>query len=64
MTRCLTRCKDCKFYNVVAPYACSCPKMFYGYQDQDALDSVRIESDGGWGMHPGPEFGCVHGEPK
>jgi hypothetical protein len=31
------------------------------------LGKVRtmcIEEDEGWGMIPGPEFGCVHGEPK
>ena len=43
-------------------YVCSCPKMIYGYgndfgEDKDAL---RVEDDEGWGMIPGPKFGCIH----
>jgi len=26
--------------------------------------TMCIEDDKGWGIIPGPEFGCVHGEPK
>jgi hypothetical protein len=40
--------------------------MLYGYaftpDECQPPDVVRIEDDEGWGMIPGPEFGCVHGE--
>jgi hypothetical protein len=41
--------------------------MIYGYgvkydgQKVDP-DGLRIEDDEGWGMIPGPEFGCIHFE--
>lgn len=66
------RCKDCCHANhdpeqPLTLIGCSCPKMMYGYNikyDGQVLDSdcVSIEDDEGWGMIPGPEFGCVHFE--
>lgn len=39
---------------------CSCPKMLYGYAGKVDHDGVAIEDDEGWGMRPGPDFGCIH----
>jgi hypothetical protein len=61
----MTFCKDCKHYDPVSRHRCTCPKMFYGYgreEGDDAPDALVVEDDEGWGMIPGPEFGCVHGE--
>jgi hypothetical protein len=45
---------------------CGCPKMLYGYDNKQIADSdgLSIENDEGWGMIPGPEFGCVHFEER
>ncbi len=56
-------CKTCKFYipEDIYLYTCHCPKMKYGYGKQDVdSDGVLIEDDEGWGMIPGPDFGCIH----
>lgn len=58
------RCKTCQHYKPTDTVACKCPKMLYGYgaKTLDEPDQVRIENDEGWGMIPGPEFGCIHHE--
>lgn len=57
----MKECRTCKWYSRKDDYRCTCPKMVYGYGDEDiAADQVAIEDDAGWGMSPGPEFGCVH----
>jgi hypothetical protein len=44
---------------------CLCPKFDYGYSDNPVEhDGVIIEDDEGWGIVTGPDFGCIHGEPK
>lgn len=58
-------CKTCHWYmNDALPDSgriCKCPKMIYGYSVAKACrDSVCIEDDEGWGMIPGPDFGCIH----
>jgi hypothetical protein len=64
------KCKTCKWYNATARICyervCSCQKMVYGYgyTDEPKNDEVEIEDDEGWGMIPGPEFGCIHHEEK
>ncbi len=64
-------CKTCHWYkNETLPdslLTCKCPKMFYGYRNRDgdqAEDGVLIENDEGWGMIPGPNFGCIHHKDK
>jgi hypothetical protein len=64
-------CKTCYWYmNDDLPDSCricKCPKMFYGYRRRDgdqARDAVQIEDDEGWGMIPGPDFGCIHHKDK
>ncbi len=60
-------CKDCKYCIMgcwTGPH-CDCPKMKYGYgYDNPTDDTVVIEHDEGWGMKPGPFFGCIHFEEK
>ncbi|MHC4300922.1 MAG: hypothetical protein ACYS7Y_26915 [Planctomycetota bacterium] len=42
---------------------CSCPKMVYGYKARkQGRDELHVEDDEGWGMIPGPKFGCIHHE--
>jgi hypothetical protein len=52
-------CKNCYWYEH-GPRDCSCPKMVYGYKGKVDHDGVAIEDDEGWGMQPGPDFGCIH----
>ena len=65
------RCKDCEHAKhdpdcTPTVIGCICPKMLYGYSakyDEGVVlepDEVQIENDEGWGMVPGPEFGCIH----
>ncbi|MHC4297999.1 MAG: hypothetical protein ACYS7Y_11910 [Planctomycetota bacterium] len=63
------RCKTCAWYKDNRPdetshHSCLCPKMVYGYglwiEEQDRSDSLMVEDDEGWGIVPGPEFGCIH----
>lgn len=58
------RCKTCRWYNndEEAWRMCNCPKMIYGYGRKKDLhsDDLAVEDDEGWGMVPGPDFGCVH----
>ena len=69
----MSNCKDCKWWVVAEDYSsvrkyqtCENPKMQFGYQSLDTIetDGVRIEDDEGWGWIVGPEFGCVHFEPR
>lgn len=55
-------CKNCYWYERPGngTHDCSCPKMLYGYSGRAAHDGVAIEADEGWGMLPGPDFGCIH----
>ncbi len=56
-------CSECEYYHPDEMYShtCKCPKMIYGYGKHDTdTDSVEIEDDEGWGMIPGPDFGCIH----
>ncbi len=62
-------CKTCHWYrNETLPdiwKTCKCPKMVYGYWSSESDDDgVRIENDEGWGMIPGPNFGCIHHKDK
>jgi hypothetical protein len=55
-------------------HACSSDKFHGGYGlthlKQDHLkekvqtDEVIVENDEGWEFQPGPDFGCIHHEPK
>jgi hypothetical protein len=39
--------------------------MIYGYYGINAdNDGLLVEDDEGWGMSPGPNFGCIHWSPK
>lgn len=61
------KCKTCKWYDTETPshHTCVCPKMIYGYGARIiAPDELHVEDDEGWGMIPGPEFGCIHHEEK
>jgi len=54
-------CENCTYYNPQGWHICECPKMIYGYYGQIPLpDAVLVEDDEGWGMKPGPKFGCIH----
>lgn len=62
-------CKTCHWYkNDALPdieKTCKCPRMVYGYGSRDRDDDgVLIEDDEGWGMIPGPDFGCIHHKDK
>lgn len=58
-------CKTCHWYSSTAAKTCKCPKMVYGYGSSERDDDgVRIEDDEGWGMTPGPDFGCIHHEDR
>lgn len=57
----MNRCKTCDWYRTTGTKTCVCPKMFYGYEIRTRdSDGVKIEDDEGWGMIPGPNFGCIH----
>jgi hypothetical protein len=62
------RCKTCDWYKNGEELwrECNCPKMIYGYGKAESLasDTVSVENDEGWGMVPGPDFGCVHHKEK
>ena len=60
------RCKTCCWYATgLSHHQCTCPKMVYGYGIGEAdKDGVNVEDDEGWGMVPGPDFGCIHYEEK
>jgi hypothetical protein len=65
----LGTCKDCKFYNPrnYQPLLGSCNRWLTGYHlELSAIKSneVLVESDEGWCMLMGPDFGCVLFEPK
>jgi hypothetical protein len=37
--------------------------MVYGYKARkQGRDELHVEDDEGWGMIPGPKFGCIHHE--
>jgi hypothetical protein len=58
-------CDTCIYYHVKGWKTCRCPKMIYGYGKLvGEPDSVRIEDDEGWGLVPGPKFGCIHHKEK
>ena len=67
-------CKDCKWWVVAKDghgddtkyHTCDSPKAQTGYVPWDTVedDGVLIEDDEGWGWIVGPEFGCVHFEPR
>ena len=61
-------CETCKYYVLDHDndgMTCECPKMIFGYsQVLPGPDEVLIESDEGWGMVPGPKFGCIHHLPQ
>jgi hypothetical protein len=67
-------CKTCKWYldgtgDASGVKQCSCPKMAYGYGRGDLpapkeSDGLSVENDEGWGMVPGPDFGCIHQKSK
>ena len=62
------RCETCRWYDSEESKwrMCSCPKMLYGYRHPIDFpdDHLLIEDDEGWGMIPGPDFGCIHHEEK
>lgn len=62
------RCKTCIWYGEMGKcrwHACQCPKMIYGYgRAESDPDGLSVEDDEGWGMVPGPEFGCIHHKEK
>lgn len=60
------RCKTCKHYKNDEYRICSAPLVSYGYRDppkdiqKAVLDrGLYVEDDEGWGMMPGPNFGCI-----
>jgi hypothetical protein len=54
-------CSTCVFGPTLTREGCICPKMRYGYDPENAdSDGVTIFQDKGWGMIPGPDFGCIH----
>jgi hypothetical protein len=66
----MNMCKTCKFWtpNFERPGSekrCSCPKMRYSYDssERDDSDEVLVEFGEGWGILPGPDFGCIHHSP-
>ena len=60
----MTLCKDCRHYSGDETGNCHSPKWKKGYSAVPDDDGVAVESDEEWGMWVGPEFGCIHGEPK
>lgn len=67
------RCKTCRWYGGDVhndlKHSCTCPKILYGYghhyrNEGEMIDSdeLSVEDDEGWGMLPGPDFGCIHHE--
>lgn len=66
----MVRCKDCKHWSIGhrEPFGfCNSTKWVGGYSVIEInlpLDAVHHEDDEGWGFTTGPDFGCVHGEPK
>lgn len=63
-------CKDCTHFKVFtgwphkAPFG-SCARWHVTYRDVElAPNECQVESDEGWGMIIGPEFGCVLWEAK
>jgi len=68
------RCKTCHWFKGSMKddleYSCDCPKMHYTYCSSAwaaknlRTDDVLIENDEGWGMVPGPDFGCIHHKEK
>lgn len=60
-------CKDCKHFIPEKDGRGSCSKWIQKYDfDSSKLKSndCWVESDEGWCMNLGPEFGCVLGELK
>jgi len=60
-------CDTCTHYTPGSHYhrVCTCPKMIYGYGNfNKENDTLKVEDDEGWGMIPGPKFGCIHHSPK
>lgn len=64
----MNTCRDCRHWRPKVTdesQGCVSPKMDYGYGPKShEPDHVHIENDEGWGMIPGPEFGCIHFEEK
>lgn len=65
-------CKDCKHYDPegFGP-DCTHPLFQGGYgklpedREEDIKDrGIQFETDEGWGMIIGPNFGCIHFEAK
>jgi hypothetical protein len=60
-------CLTCHWYNNGEELwrECNCPKMVYGYGKTELhSDALAVENDEGWGMVPGPNFGCIHHREK
>jgi len=61
-------CKDCKFSTeagLPGNLDCTNPKFAIGYgYDTAPDDAAWIEDDEGWAWYVGPNFGCIHFEPK
>lgn len=60
----MKHCETCKWYKIPEKWGhiCTCPKISYGYKTPDYRgdDRLVVEDDVGWGMIPGPKFGCIH----
>lgn len=57
-------CGTCRWYENDDPCkACNCPKMIYDGWSKVDEDGMNIEV-GLWGIHPGPDFGCIHHRAK
>jgi hypothetical protein len=63
-------CKTCKWWGEIqkrygdgSEYAaCECPKLDHRYGGNDPDGAVDAEEYGG--IFTGPDFGCIHHEPK
>ena len=59
------RCKTCCWFETGSWHLCGCPKMVYGYgKDEPDQDGLAVEDVEGWGMHPKPDFECIHHKEK
>lgn len=67
------KCRTCRFYtphDAADSRMCTAPRVLYRFKLSYAEISEEIrtyglivEDDEGWGMIPGPEFGCVLHQP-
>lgn len=60
-------CKTCKYYDTGSHHKCVAPLVSYGYGKvpKDVRQKgLHVEDDEGWGMIPGPDFGCILHEGK